>query len=114
MNGRNLTNSGLFRKYALSYLEKHPGISKDKTILVRQLDPTEHGVPFELYTFSNKIKWLEYEAIMSDIFDHLIASVGYFDLEIYEGFSGNDFVNNRQIDSGDSTLPDQEGDVSEK
>ena len=108
LNGRNLTNAGLFRKYALSYLEKHPGISKDKTILVRQLDPTEHGIPFELYTFSNDISWIEYEAIMSDIFDHLIASVGFFDLEIYESFSGTDYVNKRQIDIREINVTESE------
>lgn len=114
LNGRNLTNSGLFRKYALTYLQNHPGISKDKTIMVRQLDPTEHGIPLELYTFCNQITWVEYEAIMSDIFDHLIAAVPYFELEIYEGFSGNDFVNNREIKLKSTELTEQKDEELEK
>lgn len=90
INGRNLTNAGLFRQYASWYVENHPGVHKDKTIMVRQLAPTENGLPFELYLFTNSIVWTEYEAIVGDIFDHLIASVKYFDLEIFEVPSGKD------------------------
>ena len=90
INGRNLTNAGLFRKYAEWYLKNHPGTHKDKTLMVRQLAPTENGFPFELYVFTNTVKWIEYENIMADIFDHLIAAVPYFDLQIFERSSSND------------------------
>lgn len=90
VNGRNLTNAGLFRKYATWYIENHPGVHKDKTIMVRQLAPTEHGLPFELYLFTNTVAWVGYESIAGDIFDHLIAAVKYFDLEIFEVPTGTD------------------------
>jgi len=88
VNGRTQTNSGLFRKYIEWYLKNHPGTKKDMTLMVRQLAPTEVGLPFELYVFTNTIKWTEYEFIMADIFDHLIAAVKYFDLQIFERNSG--------------------------
>lgn len=90
VNGRNLTNAGLFRRYIDWYLRTHMGINKDMTILVRQLDPTHKGLPFEVYTFTDTVKWLEYETILSDVFDHLISSVKYFDLEIFEDVAGSD------------------------
>lgn len=84
VNGRNFTNLGLFRKYAQSYLENHPNIDKNKTLLVRQLSPTPKGIPIEVYTFTSTTVWADYEDIQSDIFDHLIAAVRYFDLDIFE------------------------------
>src|SRR5690625_237800 len=90
INGRNFTNSGLFRKYAQWYIENHPGVDKNKTIMLRQLQPTEHGIPFEVYLFANTVNWLPYETIMGDIFDHLIAAIPYFDLEVYELPTGSD------------------------
>ncbi|MBC7642509.1 MAG: mechanosensitive ion channel family protein [Flavobacterium sp.] len=84
VNGRNLTNIGLFRKYITKYLEKHPGLNKEMLLVCRQLQPTAQGIPLEIYVFSNDKKWVNYEFIMSDIFDHIIASVVYFDLEIFE------------------------------
>lgn len=87
VNGRNFTNLGLFRKYASWYIETHPGVHKEKTIMVRQLAPSPQGLPIEIYLFTNDIRWVEYEAIMADIFDHLIAAVPYFDLQIYEELS---------------------------
>lgn len=84
VNGRNLTNLGLFRIYAIWYLEKHPHIRKDMSLMVRQLDPTERGIPMEIYAFANTTLWVPYEGIAGDVFDHLIASVKYFDLEIFE------------------------------
>ena len=92
VNGRNLTNSGLFRKYVEWYLQNHPGISKEMTLMVRQLAPTELGLPFELYAFTNTTNWIQYEYIMADIFDHLIAAVKFFDLEIFERASGRDIL----------------------
>ena len=88
INGRTQTNAGLFRKYIEWYLKNHPGTKKDLTLMVRHLAPTEVGLPFELYVFTNTTKWTEYEFIMADIFDHLIASVKYFDLQIFERNSG--------------------------
>ncbi len=84
INGRNLTNLGLFRKYITEYLFNYPGLNKDMLMLCRQLQSTEHGVPLEVYAFSYDKRFENYEYIMSDIFDHIIAAVGYFDLEIFE------------------------------
>jgi miniconductance mechanosensitive channel len=84
LNGRNLTNIGLFRKYAETYLQNHSAINKDMMIMVRQLAPTTKGIPIEIYAFSKDKKWENYEYIMADIFDHLIASVPYFELELFE------------------------------
>ncbi|WP_298136343.1 mechanosensitive ion channel domain-containing protein [Flavobacterium sp.] len=84
INGRNMTNFGLFRKYITTYLEYYPGINKNMILLCRQLQPTPHGMPLEIYVFSKDQRFVEYEYIMADIFDHIIASIAYFDLEIYE------------------------------
>jgi len=84
VNGRNLTNFGLFRKYINQYLEQHPGLNKDMIMMCRQLQSNEFGVPLEIYAFSSDKTWINYEYVMADIFDHIIASVVYFDLEIYE------------------------------
>ncbi|MES2410009.1 MAG: mechanosensitive ion channel domain-containing protein [Bacteroidota bacterium] len=93
INGRNMTNFGLFRKYITQYLSQYPGLNKDMILLCRQLQPTPQGVPLEIYTFSNDKRFENYEYIMADIFDHVFASIIYFDLEIYEMPSGNsDFV----------------------
>jgi len=84
INGRNLTNLGVFRKYMQSYIENHSGINKDMMIMVRQLAPTSQGLPLEIYAFSADKRWANYEYIMSDIFDHALAAVPYFDLEVFE------------------------------
>ncbi|MES2863091.1 MAG: mechanosensitive ion channel domain-containing protein [Bacteroidota bacterium] len=84
VNGRNLTNLGLFRKYIQRYIETHPGVNKDMQLMVRHLQPTEKGIPLEIYCFSKDKKWENYEYIMADIFDHVIASIPYFDLELFE------------------------------
>lgn len=88
INGRNMTNLGIFRKYINQYLATHPGINKEMSLMCRHLQPTEKGIPIEVYAFSNDKRWINYEYIMADIFDHIIASVPYFDLEIYELPSG--------------------------
>jgi miniconductance mechanosensitive channel len=87
VNGRNLTNLGLFRKYINQYILSHPGINKDMHLMVRHLQPTEKGIPLEIYCFSKDKTWLNYEHIMADIFDHIIASMPYFDLEVFESIS---------------------------
>ena len=84
INGRNLTNLGLFRKYITEYLHNHPVLNKDLIMVCRQLQSTVYGIPLEIYAFSKDKKFENYEYIMSDIFDHIIASVSYFDLEISE------------------------------
>ncbi|TXE05647.1 mechanosensitive ion channel family protein [Gelidibacter salicanalis] len=84
INGRNLTNLGVFRKYIQTYIERHSGINKEMTIMVRQLEPTSQGIPLEVYAFSSDKRWVNYEYIMSDIFDHVIAAITYFDLELFE------------------------------
>ncbi|WP_419887162.1 mechanosensitive ion channel family protein [Neobacillus niacini] len=93
VNGRALTNIGVFRAYIIQYLQHHPGISKEKTLLVRQLAPTENGLPLEVYAFTNDIRWDVYETIQSDIFDHLFAVAFEFGLHLFQNPSGNDFRN---------------------
>jgi len=84
INGRNLTNIGVFRKYVNTYVENHSAINEDMMIMTRQLAPTPQGIPIEIYAFSSDKRWENYEYIMADIFDHIIAAVPYFDLEIFE------------------------------
>ena len=90
INGRNLTNLGLFRKYITEYLFNYPGLNQEMLMLCRQLQSTSHGVPLEVYAFSHDKRFENYEYIMSDIFDHIIASVRYFDLEIFETATENE------------------------
>lgn len=84
INGRNLTNIGVFRKYIETYLEQHSAINENMMIMSRQLPQTPQGVPLEIYAFSKDKVWKNYEYIMGDIFDHLLAAVPYFYLETYE------------------------------
>lgn len=84
VNGRNLTNLGLFRNYIEIYLDKAQNINSEMTVMCRQLSPSPHGIPLEIYAFSKNKEWKNYEHIMSDIFDHLIASLSSFKLEIFE------------------------------
>lgn len=84
VNGRHLTNIGLFREYIKEYTHRNPNIHKDYHFIVRQMQATEHGVPIELFMFTTTTVWAEFEAIVGDIFDHIFAVVPYFHLEIYE------------------------------
>ena len=84
LNGRNLTNIGVFRVYIEEYLKAHPMTNEDLTMMCRQLEPTSQGIPIQIYTFSKDKEWTKYEALTSDIFDHLLSSVKYFDLECFE------------------------------
>ena len=93
LNGRNMTNIGLFRRYALAYLKDHPQISQDLTVMVRQLAPSPEGIPLEIYVFVKDKVWINYEKIMSDIFDHLLAAIPSFDLECFEYNSEKSFRN---------------------
>ncbi len=89
-NGRRITNAGTFRAYCVAYLKAHPQIHQDMTFLVRQLAPTESGLPIEIYVFSKDQVWANYEAIQADIFDHMMAVIGEFDLRIFQKPSGRD------------------------
>ncbi len=91
VNRRRLTNVGTFRAYIVAYLKNHPKIHQNMTFLVRQLKPTELGLPLEIYVFTNDIEWANYEAIQADIFDHLLAILPEFDLRVFQNPSGQDF-----------------------
>lgn len=91
VNGRNLTNIGVFRIYIDEYLKSNQNLNSDFTMMARQLAPENDGLPLEIYAFTNVVIWKNYEAIMADIFDHLLASVSYFDLEVFESPSSGDF-----------------------
>ena len=91
VNMRRSTNIGAFRAYVQNYLENHPGIRQDMTLLVRQLQPTETGLPLEIYAFTATTAWAEYEAIQGDIFDHLLAILPEFGLRLFQSPSGADF-----------------------
>lgn len=87
VNGRNFTNMGLFRKYIFFYLQQHPRVHKEMTLMVRQLPPSSKGLPLELYFFTNTTVWTEYEEIVSDVFDHVTAAAKYFEIELFEDIS---------------------------
>ncbi len=89
-NRRRLTNIGTFRAYIVQYLRKHPKIHQNFTFLVRQLPPGPNGLPIEIYVFTNDIRWVEYEGIQSDIFDHLLSIIPEFDLRVFQYPSGYD------------------------
>ncbi len=91
VNARRITNIGTFRKYIEHYLKEHPMLRKDMTILVRQLQITPNGLPLEIYVFSADQRWIQYEAIQSDIFDHIFAIIHEFDLKLFQNPSGNNF-----------------------
>ncbi|GLB51972.1 mechanosensitive ion channel protein MscS [Neptunitalea chrysea] len=93
VNGRGQTNMGLFRKYCDEYLKNHPALNKEMLMMTRQLPPTPQGIPLEIYAFSSDKRWVNYERIMADVFEHLIAAVAYFDLEIFEYPSGEHLIN---------------------
>ena len=92
-NGRRQTNLGIFRHYLDNYLKNHPQISKEMTFLVRHLQPTEKGIPLEIYVFSKEQRWAYYEGIQADIFDHVLAILPEFELQIFQNPSGSDMVN---------------------
>ena len=98
-NARWLTNVGTFRAYVTEYLRKHPRVKSDLIIFVRQLEPTDTGLPIQLYVFTNTTVWPEYEGIQADIFDHLLSVLPEFGLRVYQRPAGNDFK--------DLTLPER-------
>lgn len=91
VNGRRLTNIGVFRAYVSNYLKNHPGINKNMIQMVRQLPPGEYGLPIEVYAFTKTTNWVEYEGIQADIFDHILAVVPEFKLKVFQNPTGYDF-----------------------
>ena len=91
VNGRALTNIGVFRAYITQYLKHHPGIHQEMTLMVRQLEPGENGLPIEIYAFTNDTKWAVYETVQADIFDHLFAVAQEFGLRMFQNPAGSDF-----------------------
>ncbi|MCH8328429.1 MAG: mechanosensitive ion channel family protein [Candidatus Marinimicrobia bacterium] len=91
INGRRLTNLGTFRAYIEAYLRHHPDIHQEMTLLVRQLDPGPDGLPIEVYAFTSDTNWARYEGIQADIFDHLLAVLPQFDLQVFQHPTGSDF-----------------------
>lgn len=90
INGRNQTNLGIFRKYVDTYLQNHSAVHKELYIIVRHLAPTPQGIPVEILCFSRDKRWENFEYISADIFDHIIAAVPYFGLQLFESPSGDD------------------------
>jgi miniconductance mechanosensitive channel len=91
VNGRRLTNIGTFRAYIQAYLKNHSKIHDELTFLIRQLSPSERGLPIEIYVFTNITDWIEYEGIQADIFDHLLSVIPEFGLRIFQNPTGKDF-----------------------
>src|SRR5690606_26494463 len=91
INGRRMTNLGVYRKYIESYLRSHPKIKQDMTVMVRQLANENKGIPIEIYCFTDTTAWVEYEAIQADIFDHFYSTSTFFDIEIFQEPSGRNF-----------------------
>lgn len=92
VNGRQMTNIGVFRSYVMLYLKSQPTLHKNMTMLVRQLTPGPQGLPLEIYVFTNNINWGEFENIQSDIFDHLLASLSHFGLRVFQEPTGRDIA----------------------
>lgn len=92
VNGRRMTNIGTFRAYIRNYIKNHPGLQPNATMIVRQLPPGEHGLPLEIYAFTNTTDWVTYENIQSDIFDHVISVASEFGLRIFQNPSGHDLA----------------------
>lgn len=92
INGRNQTNLGIFRYYIDAFLNENSAINKDLSLMVRHLAPTDKGLPIEIYCFSKDKRWVNYEHIQADIFDHLLAATPYFDLEVFELPTGKDLT----------------------
>ncbi len=90
LNGRNMTNVGLFRRYVQYYLDNTTTLNQDMICMVRQLAPTPHGLPIEIYAFTQDVRWVYYEQAMADIFDHLLAAVPYFGLVTHEAPASDD------------------------
>jgi miniconductance mechanosensitive channel len=95
INGRRITNLGTFRAYLVEYLRRHPEINNEMTLLVRQLPPSSSGIPIEIYVFSRDKEWSSYESLQADIFDHVLAVVGEFELRVFQNPTGADWLDRR-------------------
>ena len=91
INGHRQTNIGIFRAYLTAYLKDNQNLHQDLALMVRQLQPTETGLPLEIYAFSKEQEWERFEEVQSDIFDHVMAGIKFFDLQLFQNPSGNDF-----------------------
>ena len=91
VKGRRQTNLGVFRAYLTNYLKSLPTVNQDLTCMVRQLQPTEQGIPLELYFFSAIKAWVPYEGVQADVFDHVLAIIPEFDLHVFQNPTGEDF-----------------------
>lgn len=91
VNGRRQTNLGVFRAYLTAYLRSLPAVNQELTCMVRQLQPTDHGIPMELYFFCAIKDWIPYEGVQADVFDHVLAIIPEFDLQVFQSPSGRDF-----------------------
>ena len=104
VNGRALTNIGVFRAYISNYLKNHDGINQNMTLMVRQLAHNENGLPLEIYAFTNSVQWAVYETVQSDIFDHLFAVAPEFGLRVFQNPSGADLRNMVEESSNKSLI----------
>ncbi|NPA48924.1 MAG: mechanosensitive ion channel family protein [Thermodesulfobacteria bacterium] len=109
LNGRRLTNLGTFRIYIEEYLRHHPKIRKDMTLMVRQLAPTPQGLPLEVYCFVADTRWIPYERVQADIFDHILSTAGEFDLRVYQMPTGNDLKEGLRALAFNVLQPDKGG-----
>ena len=112
VNGRRQTNIGVFRAYVVAYLKANPKIHHEMTFLVRHLQPTPQGLPLEIYVFSNDQVWANYEAIQADIFDHLLASMPEFGLQVFQYPSGADlgrFLSDKSEGKSEGWLTEDKG-----
>jgi miniconductance mechanosensitive channel len=91
INGHRQTNIGIFRAYLTAYLMDNPYLHQDMSLMVRQLQPTDTGLPLEIYAFCKEQDWEKFEEVQSDIFDHVYAGIRFFDLKLFQSPSGNDF-----------------------
>jgi miniconductance mechanosensitive channel len=112
VNERRLTNVGTFRAYVFNYLQAHPDIRKDMTLLVRQREPTPDGLPIQIYCFTATTKWAEYEGIQSDIFDHILAIIPEFGLRVFQHPSGQDLRGIRLAGGTGASRPASDMDAS--
>ncbi len=92
-NRQRQTNIGIFRAYLEKFISTYPTISKEDTILVRHLQPTEKGIPIEVYVFTTQTEWIKYEKIQADIFDHILAIIPAFGLKVFQSPTGEDLKN---------------------
>lgn len=103
---RRLTNLGLFRRYVLAYLKGNPRISQSNTVLVRQREATEKGIPLELYFFTDTAVWIEFEDICSDVFDHMYSVAYQFDLNFFQNLGGRDIRTSVQVGVSEAPKPE--------